>query len=246
MVLASVLRERIVRGELPDGAPLAVEEDLIKETNFSRFTVREALRLLEGEGLLEIRRGVGGGPRVRHPSIAPAARAVGVQLQLREVPVLDAWQARNDLVLAAIDQLAMTCGPGDAAMLDGVLDQLAGFADADQFYRLWITLTDEIVRLAGNTTRYVLTQALREITEAQLGAATQAADPDGVAVFRRFVIGSCRDIVAAIAAHQAESARRLFKEQSDLQAQGHTLLLGPATVVDIFPTSEHAAGSRPT
>jgi DNA-binding transcriptional MocR family regulator len=53
MVLAAAFREQIVRGELPNGSSLSVEEDLIKETSFSRFTVREALRLLEAEGLLE-------------------------------------------------------------------------------------------------------------------------------------------------------------------------------------------------
>jgi DNA-binding FadR family transcriptional regulator len=241
MVLAAAFREQIVRGELPNGSSLSVEEDLIKETSFSRFTVREALRLLEAEGLLEIRRGVGGGPRVRHPSIALAAQAVGVQLQLRDVPVLDAWRARNDLVLAAIDDLAVTGGPDDAAVLRDVLNQLIEFADADQFYRRWIILTDEIVRLAGNATRYVLTQALHEITEAQLDAATRAADSDGTAVFCQFVVASCRDVVAAITGHEGEEARRLFKEQTDRQTEGQAILLGPATVIDIFQTVKPAS-----
>lgn len=233
--LASTLREQIVRGQLAEGTALAVEEDLIRQTKYSRFTVREALRLLEEEGLLEIRRGVGGGPKVRHPSIARAAQAVGVQLQLHDVPVLDAWQARNDLVLAAVDDLAAHGGLSDAVRLNDLVDQLANFANFEEFYQRWITLTDEIVHLAGNTTRFVLIQALREITEAQLHAATLAADPDGAEAFRRFVIASCRDTVGAIGAHDGHTARRLFQEQTDLQAKGHALLLGPATVVDIFP-----------
>jgi DNA-binding FadR family transcriptional regulator len=244
MILAAELREQIVRGELPKGTALSVEEDLIKETSFSRFTVREALRLLEGEGLLEIRRGVGGGPRVRHPSIRPAAQAVGVQLQLRDVPVLDAWRARNDLVLAATDDLAAAGGQEDAVVLQGILDQLAHFGDPDEFYRLWLTLTDEIVRLAGNATRYVLTLALHEITEAQLEAATRAADLDEAIAFRLFVIESCAGVVAAIVSHEGETARRLLKEQFDRQTEGQAILLGPATVIDIFQTSE-VARSRP-
>jgi DNA-binding FadR family transcriptional regulator len=245
MVLAAELREQIVRGELPNGTALSVEEDLIKETSFSRFTVREALRLLEGEGLLEIRRGVGGGPRVRHPSIAPAAQAVGVQLQLRDVPVLDAWRARNDLVLAATDDLAAAGGPDDAAILREILDRLANFGDPDDFYRLWLTLTDEIVRLAGNATRYVLTLALHEITEAQLDAATHAADVDEAIAFRLFVIESCRGVVAAIVSHEGETARRLLKEQFDRQTEGQAILLGPATVIDIFQTSDAARRRLP-
>ena len=51
-VVAGVLRERIVNGELGDGDLLPKQDELIEEYRISRPTLREALRILEGEGLL--------------------------------------------------------------------------------------------------------------------------------------------------------------------------------------------------
>lgn len=53
------LRERIRAGSLPPGARVAPEPELMAEFGVSRATVRQALAGLVGEGLLEIRRGLG-------------------------------------------------------------------------------------------------------------------------------------------------------------------------------------------
>lgn len=55
--LADELRLAIVRGELKNGFP--TEDVLTKRFGVSRFTVREALRALQGEGLIQRRRGSG-------------------------------------------------------------------------------------------------------------------------------------------------------------------------------------------
>lgn len=52
--LAAALRERILSGDLPEGSLLR-QEALAAEYQVSRIPVREALRLLEGEGLVELR-----------------------------------------------------------------------------------------------------------------------------------------------------------------------------------------------
>lgn len=56
--LAAALRERILSGELPGGSLLR-QERLAEDYGVSRIPVREALRLLEGEGLvaLQVHRG---------------------------------------------------------------------------------------------------------------------------------------------------------------------------------------------
>ena len=73
---------RIASGALAPGDPLPVEEDLTVEHGCSKPVVREALRILETEGLLEVRRGIGGGARVRHPSASHSANTIGVYLQI--------------------------------------------------------------------------------------------------------------------------------------------------------------------
>ena len=67
-VLADALRARIRSGEWPEGLALPTERDLSAQAGLSRTSVREALRMLELDGLIEIRPGRGGGARVRRPA----------------------------------------------------------------------------------------------------------------------------------------------------------------------------------
>lgn len=57
--LAEVLREGILRGDFPDPANFPTESVLCSQYGVSRFTVREALRALQTEGLIHRRRGSG-------------------------------------------------------------------------------------------------------------------------------------------------------------------------------------------
>ena len=54
-VLANELRERILSGDYPEGTPLPPERELVVQTRMSRTTVREALRVLEVQGLIRIK-----------------------------------------------------------------------------------------------------------------------------------------------------------------------------------------------
>jgi GntR family transcriptional regulator len=72
--LADLLREKIHDGSLTSGMALPSEFDLIDEHNISRGTVREALRLLEQEGIIEKRKGVGtfvSAPKIEHETDRP-------------------------------------------------------------------------------------------------------------------------------------------------------------------------------
>lgn len=57
--IQSDLRERIQRGELSPGTRLETEQELMARYEVSRATVRQALAGLVGDGLVEIRRGLG-------------------------------------------------------------------------------------------------------------------------------------------------------------------------------------------
>jgi DNA-binding FadR family transcriptional regulator len=241
LVMAATLRERIVRGEIAADEGLPVEAALMKQFNASRFIVREALRVLEVEGLLEIRRGPGGGPRVRHPPIAVAAQAVGVQFQLRDVPIRQVWDVRTDLVLRAVETLAAGPAADAVALLEVLVTRLAAAeSDAVGFPPAWVTFTEEMVRLAGNDARYVLVRALHEITESQMLAATRRAGTDEANVFRSLVAASCATVVAQIAEGDGAAAVEEFRRQSDAKADGMDLLLGDAVVVDLFAGSPQA------
>jgi GntR family transcriptional regulator len=57
--IAELLRGRILRGDWKEGDRLPSHEALTREFDVARVTVRQAIMLLEGDGLLTSRRGRG-------------------------------------------------------------------------------------------------------------------------------------------------------------------------------------------
>jgi DNA-binding FadR family transcriptional regulator len=88
-MVADVIRARIVAGTLPDGSMLPKQDQLISEFQVSRPSFREALRILESEGLISVRRGNVGGAQVHSPTPENAARTLGLVLQARDVALDD-------------------------------------------------------------------------------------------------------------------------------------------------------------
>lgn len=93
-VLADLLRRRILSEGLEPGTRLPSEAQLIEQEQFSRSTVREALRILEIEQLVAIRRGPGGGVTVHHPDPTNTVRAVATFLTLSETSLRDLFDFR--------------------------------------------------------------------------------------------------------------------------------------------------------
>jgi GntR family transcriptional regulator, transcriptional repressor for pyruvate dehydrogenase complex len=94
-LLAAKIRGQIIRGELKAGDALPAETELMERFGVSRPTLREAVRVLEMESLLRMRRGSRGGALITSPDPRVAARSVGVLLQLRGVSLRDIHQART-------------------------------------------------------------------------------------------------------------------------------------------------------
>jgi GntR family transcriptional regulator, transcriptional repressor for pyruvate dehydrogenase complex len=75
-ILATRLRELIVKGQITPGSFLPTERDLVVESGLSRTSVRDALRVLESEGLITTKVGRTGGSMVTLPGRASVARSV--------------------------------------------------------------------------------------------------------------------------------------------------------------------------
>lgn len=95
-MVASDLRERILNGTIPEGE-LPKQEELVEMFGVSAPPVREALRILEVEGLVTVRRGKVGGAMVHRPSGKSMAHAIGMSLQGERVHLRDLAESLLDL-----------------------------------------------------------------------------------------------------------------------------------------------------
>ncbi|MGA8251891.1 MAG: GntR family transcriptional regulator, partial [Mycobacterium sp.] len=96
-IVADELRRQIIDGELSDGDLLPRQEVLVEQFNVSLVSLREALRILETEGLVSVRRGNRGGAVVHAPAKTSTAYMLGLLLQSESVAVADLGFALQEL-----------------------------------------------------------------------------------------------------------------------------------------------------
>src|SRR5215472_12533693 len=82
-IIAASLRDDILTGKLKEGDSLPRQEDLFTEFRVSLPAVREAMRILETEGLISVRRGNVGGAVVHLPTPERTAQMISMVLQSR-------------------------------------------------------------------------------------------------------------------------------------------------------------------
>lgn len=74
-----------------DGAFLGREDDLLHRLECSRATLRQVARLMEREGLLEVRRGSNGGYFGKRPDAGTIEATVGAHLETLDVDIVDTF-----------------------------------------------------------------------------------------------------------------------------------------------------------
>jgi len=109
-MVASALRGRILSGDLVDGAMLPKQDELLEEFGVRLPPIREALRILETEGLITVQRGNVGGAVVHQPQAAKVVYMMGMVLESRRVPLGD--------VLGAFTSFEPACAAAAASRPD--------------------------------------------------------------------------------------------------------------------------------
>lgn len=168
---AEVIAEQLRRSIVLDGRPgdsLPSEKALIEQFQVSRPTLREALRVLESDGLVEIRRGLRGGAVVREPTVDELAFRFGILLQMQGTMLEDLFVARIILEPAAAKLAAERVGAGASpASLETLLAAEEKAIDDVQADRTLSTALvdfhDGVLELAGSKTLFVLWKLLDEV-----------------------------------------------------------------------------------
>jgi DNA-binding FadR family transcriptional regulator len=83
--VVSQIEEAILAGRIATGQTLPSERELKEIFQISRGTLREALRVLEQKGLIEIRLGVGGGSVVRSVDAGRVSESLGLLIRSQKV-----------------------------------------------------------------------------------------------------------------------------------------------------------------
>ncbi len=213
--VAGSLRERIINGDLASGDSLPKQEDLMAEFRISRPTLREALRHLENEGLLTVRRGSIGGSVIEVPTAATSAYTFGLVLQSRKATISDLAAA-----IERIEPLAAALCAARPDRLETVLPALrknvksagAAIDDGEEFTMVSRRFHELLVGECGNETVIVMVGALESLwseQERQWAARVTSEGRYPQTEHRRQVLAAHTSLVDAIAAGDEDAARKI-------------------------------------
>jgi len=132
-VLANELRESILSGKFPEGTTLPTERDMVSQTQMSRTTVREALRILEVQGLVRIKTGRSGGAFVQRPDGDSVANSVSLLIRGRRIRMAALLEAREGVEPVCARLAAKYRTDEDLARLDAANVAIAADGPLEDF-----------------------------------------------------------------------------------------------------------------
>jgi GntR family transcriptional repressor for pyruvate dehydrogenase complex len=235
--VADELRALIVTGELTEGESLGREPDLVERFGVSRPSLREALRILEAEGLITVERGVRGGVVAHEPDKRMTARTAALVLRSRNVALADVFEARSLLEPVAARKIAGMPARGRkaiAAELNALVDaQEEAIADPQAFAIVNTEFHERLVALGGNQTLSILVEMLNEIVTRAVTAVSQTGGDTGSLATRQRGVRSQRRLVRLIEEGVPAAAEEHWRAHMAVVAK---VMLGQeaSTVVDLM------------
>jgi len=184
------LRAAVLEGRLVPGQRLT-EPELAQQLGVSRTPVREALRELEHEGLLQRVRGRG---------------TIVAEVSRRDVEEI--YAVKSALESAAVRAACARIGPGGLERLEALLarmEALAGEADLRPYTRASAEFHEQLIRASGNRWLWETYRTVdARIQQLRFYALATAGRP-------RASVGEHKQILAAVAARDAARAERLIR-----------------------------------
>jgi len=215
--VAAELRARILAGDDSGDYRLPTQDQLVSEFGVSYPSVREAIRILETEGLVTVRRGSVGGAEVHRPDEASAAYHFGLALQARRVTLGDLAGGLRTLEPLCAAECARREDRAETVIpaLDASIEKSAGLTgDGVAFTRIAREFHDLLVGFTPNATVRHVVSSLVALWSAQEQAWAKAMTSSGqypVPAEADHAVRVHRRIAAEIAQGRAESAERLAR-----------------------------------
>ena len=201
------IRRAIQLGRFDAGTRLPSERELAQQFGVSRTTVREAIRVLQGEGLVEVKRGRSGGAVIVSPRGSRREIARNLSRRLAEIEVVVDFRLIIEPAAARLAAERRT--RRDVSRLHGLvaaMDELVAASDGapSRFFALDSELHHGIAEATRNAMLVAAVDDVRAELFAPIGGIFLALHPSANELHR--------ELVGAIAAKDAAAAEATMRQ----------------------------------
>lgn len=232
--VAQQLLDRIIAAKLKPGASFATEAELLSQFKVSRPTMRESLKLLESQGVLELRPGPRGGIIVREPSTDLLAHGLSVFLRLHEVPFSTVIKAREVIEPALAYEAAVNGREEDFQELEASIVRMKALnaqSDHDAFIEENRVFHSIVARASGNKVLEVFWETISVLAHGEHhGIRYSVGNQAHVIKAHQHILDACRkrdgDAAAAAMEEHVSGLEHLVR------ARYQHLLAQPTSVVE--------------
>jgi DNA-binding FadR family transcriptional regulator len=206
-IVARHLANYIIDNNLPVGALLPIEKVMLDNLGVGRSTLREALRLLEAQGLLTIRYGPKGGPVVSDGVNVYLGNVLALALRKESATLQDVLDARQAVESFLAERAALQISPEE---LDELRDSIeltkAAPDDSTVFLTQNMRFHKGIARAARSPVLLVVFESINSVSTILSSGVSWGSDwrAEGTEMHEK--------ILSALAARDASAAARLMRD----------------------------------
>lgn len=222
--VAEQLLERILRGEVAPHEALPPESRVAEAAGVSRLTVREALKALQAQNIVRVRRGLGTyvNPPEEWTGLEAVLRAASHGVASQQV-AMRLLEVRRMVETGSAELAAVHGTPEDLAAMDRAIQDLErayAAEDPDEATRADLDFHDAVLRASGNPFVPVLLGRLSQLLYA--ARRETSAFPE----VQRHAIRHHQLVLAAIAARDSGAARRAMAAHLDQTTEDYEHFIG--------------------
>ena len=199
------VREALFEKRYRPGDFLGTEKDLAARHGVSRIVARDALRTLEGLGIVDISRGAGGGARITSGNPALFAEALAVQLELADIGREEILAAQTAIEGLAAELAAENATAAEIARLEALILEAEGLlADLDAFTRSSLQFHLGVAQASHNRVLYYQLISLQHVSWPSRNRTLNRA-------VARKILDAHRNLAALIKARRPREARAFME-----------------------------------
>ena len=206
------IEDAVLSGRLKPGHKLPPERELIRLLNISRRTLREALRILEQKGLIQVKLGSRGGAFVIDNVPNRICESLNLLIRQKKISTQDLTEFRIQAEGHVVELVSERASEEDLEQLETLYDKAGEFigqeaANYDEILEIEGQMHLKLAEISGNA---LYTIIIKTINDALILPSYQFDPVDRSYIERAF--SDWRQLIDTLHQHRGSAARRLIME----------------------------------